>query len=182
MLTGRQAEEARAGIDLLARCRENVQQVTGIKAKLERSISTSEQALPQYPALRKAWVVRRNLERTKVDLDAILVMPVELARIELELTRLTEGAVGEHGDGSASSTASERSSSDSDSDKSVSDQVASHTRKVPGPRNARAQAGVEAARRRGVDGKSFARLSPAMLRAPTRQRWAYMSGARIRPT
>ena len=102
---------------------------------------------------------------------------IELARIELELTRLTEGAVGEHGDGSASSTASERSSSDSDSDKSVSDQVASHTRKVPGPRNARAQAGVEAARRRGVDGKSFARLSPAMLRAPTRQRWAYMSGA-----
>lgn len=64
--------------------------MTGIKAQLLDSINTSEQALPHYQALRKAWVVRRNLERTKVDLEAIVVMPVELASIEQELNSLTE--------------------------------------------------------------------------------------------
>ena len=34
MLTGRQAEEARAGIDMLARCRENVEQVRKRPANL----------------------------------------------------------------------------------------------------------------------------------------------------
>jgi len=66
------------------------EQVTGIKAQLLDSINTSEQALPHYPALRKAWVVRRNLERTKIDLEAIVVMPVELASIEQELNSLNE--------------------------------------------------------------------------------------------
>ncbi len=64
--------------------------MTGIKAQLLDSINTSEQALPHYPALRKAWVVRRNLERTKIDLEAIVVMPVELASIEQELNSLNE--------------------------------------------------------------------------------------------
>jgi hypothetical protein len=90
MLTGRQAEEARAGIDMLGRCRDNVKNVLDIKKKLAQSIDTSERALPQYSSLRKAWIVRRNLERTIADLDAILVMPVELARIEAELTTLTD--------------------------------------------------------------------------------------------
>jgi hypothetical protein len=67
--------------------------VTGIKAQLLDSINTSEQALPHYPALRKAWVVRRNLERTKIDLEAIVVMPVELASIEQELTSLNEAKI-----------------------------------------------------------------------------------------
>lgn len=75
---------------LRADCGGKEAQVTGIKAKLLDSINTSEQALPHYPALRKAWVVRRNLERTKVDLEAIVVMPVELASIEQELNSLTE--------------------------------------------------------------------------------------------
>ena len=66
------------------------EQVTGIKAQLLDSINTSEQALPHYSALRKAWVVRRNLERTKIDLEAIVVMPVELASIEQELNSLNE--------------------------------------------------------------------------------------------
>ena len=91
LVTGRQAEEARAGIAMLARCRENVRQVRGVTHRLAASIDESEAALPQYAALRQAFVTRRNLERTVADLDAIVVMPVEIARIEAELSKLTSG-------------------------------------------------------------------------------------------
>ena len=79
LVTGRQAEEARAGIAMLARCRENVRQVRGVTHRLAASIDESEAALPQYAALRQAWITRRNLERTVADLDAIVVMPVNSA-------------------------------------------------------------------------------------------------------
>ena len=115
MLTGRQAEEARAGIGMLARCRDNIAHVMGVKERLVDSIDTSEKTLPQYPALRRAWVVRRNLERTVTDLDAILVMPMELARIEAELTRLSEGAAPSGSDDSASSGSSDHSASSGES-------------------------------------------------------------------
>lgn len=117
MLTGRQAEEARVGIDMLARCRENIEQVMGVREKLVSSIDMSERVLPQYPALRRAWIVRRNLERTIADLEAILVMPMELARIEAELTRLRENAAAKYSDDSLSSDSSVSSApGDSDDD------------------------------------------------------------------
>jgi hypothetical protein len=121
MLTGRKAEEARAGIDMLVRCRGNIAHVIEVKERLVDSINTSEKNLPQYPALRRAWVVRRNLERTITDLDAILVMPMELARIEAELNLLSEGAAPSGSDDSASSGSSDHSASGGESSEGIDD-------------------------------------------------------------
>jgi hypothetical protein len=116
LLTGRQAAEARSGIDMLVRCRENVKQIKDLKAKLEHSINASESNLPQYANLRKVYVVHRNLSRTIVDLDAIAVMPMELARIEEELKRLDQHNCADEEDSDEGSRGSGGSESGSDYD------------------------------------------------------------------
>lgn len=116
LLTGRQAAEARSGIDMLVRCRENVKQIKDLKAKLEHSINASESNLPQYANLRKVYVVHRNLSRTIVDLDAIAVMPMELARIEEELKRLDQHNCADEEDSDEGSRGSGGSESGSDDD------------------------------------------------------------------
>lgn len=82
LLTGRQAEEARAGLELVARCRERVEKVKLLQGRLETALAASGGLLPQYPLLRRAHIARRNLHRTAQELESIMEMPLELERIE----------------------------------------------------------------------------------------------------
>jgi hypothetical protein len=107
LLTGRQAEEARAGLALIKSCQEwpkyprvilfrlrsrtqricavrqeRVAKVGALKTGLEKRVEESEQALPGYTLVRRAMAVRRNLQRVVSDLDSVITMPLELGRIE----------------------------------------------------------------------------------------------------
>lgn len=88
LLTGRQAEEARAGLELVARCRERVEKVKLLQGRLETALAASGGLLPQYPLLRRAHIARRNLHRTAQELESIMEMPLELERIEKMLQGL----------------------------------------------------------------------------------------------
>lgn len=90
LVAGRQAEEAKAILKLVDRCKQGMDEVEGMRLGLSANLEEAVAAVPNYPLLRKVFITRRNLGKTLVDLDSIVAVPTEMKRIE-ELLDMDDG-------------------------------------------------------------------------------------------
>ena len=90
LVAGRQAEEAKAILKLVDRCKQGMDEVEGMRSGLSAKLEEAVTAVPNYSLLRKVFVTRRNLGKTLVDLDSIVAVPTEMKRIE-ELLDMDDG-------------------------------------------------------------------------------------------